>query len=224
MSGQMYEHHGSRLYDFGGEKLPSVTTILGLTKDQSFIKDWQQKVGYEKAEQIKNHSSKRGTSMHKFLECHVTGVGYDDLSPIGAEAKPMAEKIIEVGLLPVEEYYGSEVSLHYPGLYAGSTDLVCLHNGKETIVDFKQSNRPKKEEWIEDYFLQLAGYAIAHNQIYETNIQFGIILMCSKDLLYQEFRVEGEEFKHYANEWWKKVAQYYKQKKELQKIVDRNGF
>jgi len=111
MSGQMYEHHGTRLYDFGGERLPSVTTILGLTKDQSFIKQWQEKVGHAKAEQIKNHSSKRGTSMHKFLECHVTGVGYDDLSPIGTEAKPMAEKIIEVGLLPVEEYYGSEVTL-----------------------------------------------------------------------------------------------------------------
>ena len=136
MSGQMYEHHGTRMYDFNGDRLPSVTTILGLTKDQSFIKEWQQKVGHAKAESIKNHSSKRGTSMHKFLESHITGVGYDDLSPIGTEAKPMAEKIIEIGLTPVDEYYGSEVTLHYPGLYAGSTDLVCLHNGMETIVDF----------------------------------------------------------------------------------------
>ena len=103
VSGQMYEHHGTRMYDFNGEKLPSVTTILGLTKDQSFLKDWQEKIGYEKAEQIKNHSSKRGTSVHKFLESYITGVGYDDLSPIGTEAKPMAEKIIEIGLTPVDE-------------------------------------------------------------------------------------------------------------------------
>ena len=101
MSGQMYEHHGTRMYDFNGDRLPSVTTILGLTKDQSFIKEWQQKVGHAKAESIKNHSSKRGTSMHKFLESHITGIGYDDLSPIGTEAKPMAEKIIEIGLTPL---------------------------------------------------------------------------------------------------------------------------
>lgn len=82
VSGQMYEHHGSRMYDFGGQKLPSVTTILGLTKDQTFLKDWQAKVGHEKAEQIKNHSSKRGTSVHKFLESYITGVGYDDYRPL----------------------------------------------------------------------------------------------------------------------------------------------
>ena len=139
VSGQMYEHHGSRMYDFGGTRLPSVTTILGKTKNQDFIKKWQAKVGLEEADKIKNHSSKRGTSMHKFLEMHVTGAGYDDLSSIGNEARPMAQKIIEVGLAPVSEYYGSEVTMHYPGLYAGSTDLVCLHNDMETIVDFKQA-------------------------------------------------------------------------------------
>ena len=94
--------------------------------------------------------------MHKFIESYVTGVGYDDLTELGQEAKPMAEKVIEIGLAPVEEYYGSEVTLYYPGLYAGSTDLVCNHNGLESIVDFKQSNRPKRKEWVEDYFLQIA--------------------------------------------------------------------
>ena len=184
VSGQMYEHHGTRMYDFGGQKLPSVTTILGLTKNQLFLKDWQEKVGHEKAERIKNHSSKRGTSVHKFLESYITGVGYDDLSPIGKEAKPMAEKIIEVGLTPVDEYYGSEISLYYPGLYAGSTDLVCLHNGLETIVDFKQANRPKKKEWIEDYYLQIAAYAMAHDYVHKSQIRQGVIMMCTPDLYY----------------------------------------
>ena len=182
MSGQMYEHHGTRTYDFGGGRLPSVTTILGKTKDQQFIKDWKAKVGEIKAEQIKNHSSKRGTSMHKFIETHITGVGYDDLSPIGVEAKPMAQKIIDVGLTPVDEYFGSEVTLHYPGLYAGSTDLVCMHNDMETIVDFKQANRPKKKEWIEDYYLQIAAYAMAHDYVHGSTIRQGVIMMCTPDL------------------------------------------
>ena len=138
---QITDHEtGTRVYDVNGSRLPSVTTILGATKDQEFLKEWKAKVGTQEAERIKNLSSKRGTSMHKFLESYITGVGYDDLTELGQAAKPMANKIMEVGLAPVDEYYGSEVTLHYPGLYAGSTDLVCLHNGIETVVDFKQAN------------------------------------------------------------------------------------
>ena len=111
--------------------------------------------------------------MHKFLESHIQDTGYDDLTEIGCQARPMATKIIEAGLENVEEYYGSEVMLHYPGLYAGSTDLVCMHNGMETIVDFKQSNRPKKEEWVEDYYLQISAYAMAHDAYYGSEIRQG---------------------------------------------------
>ena len=137
IQGKQITDHGTgkRVYDIDNSRLPSVTTILGATKNQQFLKDWKAKVGEENAERIKNHSSKRGTAMHKFLESHIQGVGYDDVTSIGQEAKPMAQKIIEVGLTPVEEIYGSEIMLHYPGLYAGSTDLVCLHNDMETIVD-----------------------------------------------------------------------------------------
>jgi hypothetical protein len=168
---QLTDHEtGTRVYEVVGTKLPSVTTILGATKDQEFLKKWKEKVGEKKAEEIKNLSSRRGTSMHKFLESYIEGVGYDDLTDIGVQAKPMAQKIIEIGLAPVDEYYGSEVTLYYPGLYAGSTDLVCRHNGMETIVDFKQSNRPKREEWIEDYYLQIAMYAMAHDYVYGSQI------------------------------------------------------
>ena len=212
VSGQMYEHHGTRMYDFGGIRLPSVTTILSSTKDQQFLSEWKQKVGAEKAEQIKNHSSKRGTSMHKFLESHITGEGYDDLSPIGEESRPMAHKIIEIGLAPVDEYFGSEISLYYPGLYAGSTDLVCLHNGQEAIVDFKQSNRPKKEEWIEDYYLQIAAYAMAHDYVHGSTINKGVIMVCTPDLYYQEFVVDGAELRQYKHKFLKRLDMYHELK------------
>ena len=226
MSGQMYEHHGTRTYDFGGGRLPSVTTILGKTKDQQFIKDWKAKVGEIKAEQIKNHSSKRGTSMHKFIETHITGVGYDDLSPIGVEAKPMAQKIIDVGLTPVDEYFGSEVTLYYPGLYAGSTDLVCMHNDMETIVDFKQANRPKKKEWIEDYYLQIAAYAMAHDYVHGSTIRQGVIMMCTPDLYYQEFKLQDAELRLWKHKFLKRLDMYHdlmfseKQLKEPMKVED----
>ena len=200
---------GKRVYEISNYRLPSVTTILGATKDQKFLKDWKEKVGEKEAERIKNLSSRRGTSMHKFIESYVTGVGYDDLTELGQAAKPMAEKIMEVGLAPVDEYYGSEVTLHYPGLYAGQTDLVCLHNDLETIVDFKQANRPKKKEWIEDYYLQIAAYAMAHDYVHQSNIEQGVIMVCTPDLYYQEFVVSGAELRQYKHKFLKRLDMYH---------------
>ena len=213
VSGTRSEVHGTRTYDFEGKKLPSVTTILSRTKDQEYLNRWRARIGHEEADRIFNHSAKRGTSMHKFIENHITGIGYDDLSSIGHEARPMAQKIIEVGLTPITEYYGSEVTLHYPGLYAGSTDLVCLHNGKETIIDFKQANKPKREEWIEDYFLQISAYAMAHDYMHKSNIEQGVILICTPDLYFQEFKFDGDQMRQYRHQFLKRLSQYYVQNK-----------
>ena len=206
--------HGTRIYDIAGFKLPSVTTILAKTKDQSYLTKWKNKVGHEEAERIKNYSSKRGTSMHKFLEKHITGAGYEELTQIGQEAKPMAQKIIEVGLTPINHYYGSEVMLHYPGLYAGATDLVCEHDGLDTVVDFKQSNRPKREEWIEDYYLQIAAYAMAHDYVYKSKIRQGIIMVCTPDCYYQEFKFKDGELRRWKHEFLKRLDSYYDLKKD----------
>ena len=200
---------GTRVYDIDNSRLPSVTTILGATKNQDFIKKWKAKVGEAEADRIKNHSSKRGTSMHKFIESHVTGVGYDDLTAIGQEAKPMAQKIIEIGFTPIEEVYGSEIMLHYPGLYAGSTDLVCLHNDMETIIDFKHANRPKKEEWIEDYFLQIAAYALAHDYTHKSQVRQGVIMVCTPDLYYQEFKIQDEALRSWKHRFLKRLDMYH---------------
>ena len=209
VTGTRIEDHGTRLYNVNGSRLPSVTTILGKTKNQQFIKDWKAKVGEQEADRIKNLSSNRGTAMHKFLEHHITGVGYDDLTALGQEAKAMAQKVIEIGLAPVEEYFGSEVTLYYPGLYAGSTDLVCLHNGRETVVDFKQANRPKKKEWIEDYYLQIAAYAMAHDYVHNSCIEQGVIMVCTPDLYYQEFVVSGTELRQYKHKFLKRLDSYH---------------
>jgi len=200
---------GKRVYEISSYRLPSVTTILGATKNTEFLTKWKAKVGEENAERIKNVSSARGTSMHKFLESFITDVGYDDLTELGQAALPMAKKIMEIGLAPVEEYYGSEVTLHYPGLYAGQTDLVCNHNGMETVVDFKQANRPKKKEWIEDYYLQIAAYAMAHDYVYGSEIKQGVIMVCTPDLYYQEFKVIGAELRRWKHAFLKRLDMYH---------------
>ena len=200
---------GSRTYSVAGMNLPSVTTILAKTKNQEYLTRWKNRVGHDEAERIFNLSSKRGTAMHKFLENHIKGTGYDDLTEIGVEAKAMANKIINEAFPPITEYYGSEVTVHYTGLYAGSTDLVCMHNDMETIVDFKQSNRPKKQEWVEDYCLQIAAYAMAHDFIYGSNIRQGVIMVCTPDLYLQEFRFQDAEMREWRHKFLARLDAYY---------------
>ena len=207
-------NQGARTYNVHGIRLPSVTTILAKTKDQSYLTNWKRKVGYAEAERIKNYSSKRGTAMHKFIEKYLQKSGYKDFTPIGQEAEPMAQKIIETGLNTVAEYYGSEVTLYYPGLYAGSTDLICLHNEMETIVDFKQANRPKKEEWIEDYYLQIAAYAMAHDYVHRSQIRQGIIMVCTPDLYYQEFKMQDADLRRWKHKWLARLDEYHEIMKE----------
>ena len=209
LEGRQINEDGGRVYDVAGHRLPSVTSILSRTKDQGFLKDWIAKKGEKEAERIKNLSSVRGTAMHKYLESHVQEIGYEDLTDTGRQAKSMAEKVIEIGLAPVDEYFGSEVTMYYPGLYAGQTDLVCMHNGQETIADFKQSNRPKKKEWIEDYYLQIAAYAMAHDYVYNSKIEKGVIMVCTPDLYYQEFVISGAELRQYKHKFLKRLDMYH---------------
>ena len=206
---------GARHYDTGKEKLPSVTTILSATQSEEkkeSLAAWAARIGEEAAEKIKNEAAVRGTAMHKILEKYVLEQGYLDLTKVGQNAHNMAIRVIEQGLSNVSEYYGIECTLFYPGLYAGQTDMVGVHKGEDAIIDFKQTNKPKKVEWITDYKLQLAAYAMAHNYMHKTEITKGVIMMCSKDNYYQEFVVEGDEFKKYQHQWLGKVNQYYEQR------------
>ena len=208
------DDEGNRTYDVQGARLPSVTTILSRTKDQGYLKKWKAKVGEDKAEIIKNISSKRGTAMHKYIEAFILGRGYEDLTSLGQQAKTMAHKVIEMGLTPVDEYYGSEVTLYYPGLYAGSTDLVCVHNNMDTIIDFKQANSPKRKEWIGDYYMQIAAYAMAHDYIHGSTIQQGIIMVCTPDLYMQEFRFQGAELRMWKHKFLARLNEYYEMLRE----------
>ena len=204
---------GSRHYDIGNTKLPSVTTIISATQSEEKrqkLAEWKARLGDQAADRVRDVAAMRGTAMHTFLEAYIRGTGHKDLTSIGKEAEPMAKKIIESGLGDLGEVWGTEVTLYYPDLYAGATDIVGIYNGRESIIDFKQTNKPKKREWIDDYFIQLGAYAMAHNYVYRTTIQQGVILMCSKDGLFQKFEVSDKEFVGYQHAFLKKVDQYYR--------------
>ena len=203
---------GRRHYEIGTDKLPSVTTILSQTQSEekkNSLANWQARMGKQNADRIRDISAMRGTVMHTYLEGYINNKPHLDLTAIGQEAGKMANIVVESGLGDLEEVWGSEVTLYYPGLYAGQTDVVGIYNGRESIIDFKQTNKPKQREWIEDYFVQLAAYAMAHNHVYDTKIQSGIILMCSKDGFFQKFEVFDEEFRSYMHVFLKKIDQYY---------------
>ena len=203
---------GDRHYDVNDEKLPSVTTILQATQDvekAEGIKRWTQKVGEAAAKRVLEQAAKRGTAMHSYLETYLQGGKVLDLRDVGREASSMAETIIDKGFNDLEEIWGSEVTLFYPNLYAGATDLCGIYQGRESIIDFKQSNKPKKVEWIKDYKLQMVAYAMAHNVVYDTQIEQGVILMCTPDNFFQKFTVNGREFRELKWEWLQKVDKYY---------------
>ena len=207
-----------------GSKVPSVTTILDRTKPaeaREALANWKRAVGEKRAQEITTEAANRGTRMHTYLEQYVLTA---DLKPLPSNpyAHPswfMAAQVILNGLQHVDEYWGTEVPLYYSGLYAGTTDLIGTWKGQPAIMDFKQSNKVKKREYIGDYFLQLAAYAAAHNEMHGTNINTGVVLMAVQPKLqadgsystpeYLEFVIEGDEFAYWADEWMKRVELYY---------------
>ena len=208
---------GNRHYDINQEMLPSVTTIIQETQSdekKASLANWRQKVGENEAEKIKNTAAARGTLMHSFLEYYIRGDKLLDLSDEGQVASGMGQVIIDQGFSELKEIWGSEVTLFYPGLYAGSTDLCGIYSGRESIIDFKQTNKPKRREWIEDMFLQLGAYAMAHDVIYNTCVDQGVILMCSKDGFFQKFTSTGKEFTRFKHKFLEKVGQFYQKKSQ----------
>lgn len=204
---------GRRLYDTESGFLPSVTTILDKTKPAEAVQklnEWRKRVGHEEASRITTEAANVGTLMHGFLEDWLIKDSFEAGSNLPhIVAKRMANTVIENVSPHLDEAWGTEVGLYYPGLYAGTTDLVGVWKQRETICDFKQTNKPKKREWIEDYFMQGAAYGLAHNELFGTNIKSIAIFMCSRDCEFQLFEVVDDEFDHYAAEWSKRVAQYY---------------
>ena len=196
-----------------GNAVASVTTVLDATKDKTHLIAWRKRVGEKKAQEITTEAAGVGTRMHKYLEDYVeTGEWPTPGSnPYAQQAHKMAEQIRENALAHVDEIWGSEVQLYVPQMYAGTTDLVGQYKGQPAIMDFKQSNKPKKEEWIVDYFLQLVAYAEAHNEMFGTNIREGHVFICCRDLTYQQFDIWPDEYDEWRNEWYNRLIQYYEQ-------------
>ena len=203
---------GKRVYACpDGNAVASVTTILDSTKDKTHLIEWRKRVGEETAKRITKEASGMGTRMHKYIENYINdgSWGTPGSNPYSQQAFKMAKIVHENALKDVNEIWGSEVGLYFPKIYAGTTDCVGQYKGNPCIIDFKQTNKPKKKEWVEDYFLQLVAYAEAHNEVYGTDIKEGHVFMCSRKLDYQQFDITPITYNHYKKEWWNRVEEYY---------------
>lgn len=202
-----------RVYKIDGNEheMPSVTRIISETKDRGHLEAWAKRVGQEEADRIKNEAATVGTHMHNVVERLLLN---RDL-PVPrtwqqVKGYRMGYRLIEEFFPHVDEVWGTEAPLYYPFRYAGTTDCVGVYKGKPSIIDFKQTNKMKPRKWIDDYFVQLAAYACAHNEIHGTNIDYGVIMMVSQDGEVMEFVTCGREFDGYKDDWWRKVEQYEK--------------
>ena len=201
-----------RLYETPtGFKLPSVTTVLDKTKDKTHLYEWRRRIGEQKANQIVKEASGVGTAMHRSLEKYLK---LEDRTPgsnhVQKIACDMADVIIDKSLKPnFNELWGNEVSLYHSQLYAGTTDCLGVYGGADCVLDFKQTNKPKKKEWVDDYFYQIVAYGEAHNEMFGTKIHKGVILMCSRNLDFQEFLLEGNDYQKYRDLWYKRLEEYY---------------
>jgi genome maintenance exonuclease 1 len=218
---------GKRLYQTpDGRRVPSVTTILSATQPaekKQALRNWRKSIGVERAQAITTEAANRGTRMHKYLEDYIRNgvISERGSNPYSWASHKMAQTVIEDGLKNVNEIWGIEIPLYFPQMYAGTTDGCGVHMGDESILDYKQTNKPKKLEWIDDYFLQLVAYALAHNEVYGTKIRKGVVLMCVKPTIdpatmeptdrpqYQEFILEPKDFDHWEQVWWKRLELYY---------------
>jgi len=193
-----------------GEKLPSVTTILGATKDMTHLNEWKKRIGEDKANQITKEAAGVGTAMHANLERFLIGEQRQPgNNPVHVQANAMADVIIQNGLSKMSEIWAMEQSLYFPGLYSGTTDGIGVFDGEPCVFDHKQTNKPKKAEWVEDYYIQLVAYILAHNEVYKTDIRRGVVFMCSRDLQYQQFDLLPENFNMWQDRWLSKVEEYY---------------
>jgi genome maintenance exonuclease 1 len=193
-----------------GESLPSVTTILSATKDMTHLNEWKKRIGEDKAKQITTEAAGVGTAMHSNLERFIAGMQRQPgNNPVHVQANSMADQIIINGLNDVNEVWAMEQSLYFPGLYSGTTDLVAVYKDNPSVCDYKQTNKPKKAEWVEDYFLQLVAYILAHNEVYGTDIREGHVFMCSRACEYQQFDLLPKDFNKYQDMWLNKVEEYY---------------
>lgn len=196
----------------------SVTTILG-TLPHPHLDEWRERLGHEEADRIKQEAADIGSCMHNMLEAYVKDVPYEKVNtPEEKQAVPLFKYIRMQGLRDLNEVWGVEVAVHMHTLYAGRMDLVGVYKKIPSIIDYKNALRHKQDEWIKDYKMQLAAYALAHDHMYgDLGIKQGVILIgvrgnekFRKPVSIQRVILDEEELHENKIKWMQVVENFHR--------------
>lgn len=182
-----------RVYHTPTGHYPSITTMLSATQTEDKaqgLAEWRAAVGDEVADAITEESANFGTLVHDTMEAYLKHepIKATTLHNLARNAiRDLCKKLEGC----FEETWALEVPLYSPTLcIAGRTDVVGVWKGNPVILDYKTSRNPKSADKIEDYFLQLLFYALAHNELHGTNIRHGVIAMAVMTGKPQVFEVD----------------------------------
>lgn len=180
----------------GDVAYPSITTVLGKTKDQTFLREWRKRVGVEKAQQITLAAAGRGTKMHDLCEKFLLN---KELGELGYSKGELLFRTIMPSLIRFDNIRALEHGLvcHRVGI-AGTVDCIAEVDGVLTVIDFKTSAKLKKEDWIEDYFIQGAFYFNAFHEMTGELPKQILILIAVEDGSLQEFYLKGADIIKYT--------------------------
>lgn len=214
---------GERYYeDPTGNKLSSVTTILSATSYSPELDKWRERVGEKEAKRVMEEACALGSLMHEHLENYVQDIPRPrGNNLIRVMSKNMADQIINRGLPNVNEIWGMEEMLYYPEGFAGTTDLVGVHNGEPAIMDYKTTKKMKSKDKIQDYFCQAAAYILAHNHVYGTDIKKAVIFMVDRDLNYKEFILDASEVDQYTEKWLVRLESFLQMQYRKQLLMEK---
>lgn len=196
-----------RHLSFQGQTYPSVTSILSATKpqkDRMALQQWRKRIGAKQAQQITNNASRRGISVHvaikQYLQQKEIAEEVID-NPYWHSIKPVLDEVEQVHLVESAIYH----SLYR---YGGCFDCLGEWKGKLCVFDWKTASKPKKTEWITDYFLQVTAYIKAINYLYNVEIEQGIIAIALSEQPAQIFVLDEEALADYWQQFIRRLQQW----------------
>ena len=194
---EVHNIKGLRFYETPtGEKYPSITTVLGKQPGkQKGLQEWRERVGVAQAQIISGKAARRGSVFHNIVENYLQDNDISDFKQqnfmawcmFGEMKSHLDEKINEV-VLQEQTMFSSKFKV------AGRCDLIGVYKDKLSVVDFKTTTRTKKEEWIEDYFIQCAAYASMFEEHTGEPVEDVVIMMVAEDGEVQLFEKKTADY------------------------------
>ena len=188
-----------------GNAYPSITTVLSL-QDKPGLKKWKEDVGEKEAKRISQESMRIGTAVHQMAEFYLSNY----VIKLKDEDKKIVDTFNRLRFLlgNINNIVGVEIPLFSDLLrVAGTTDCIAEYNGVLSVIDFKTSRKPKKEEWIDDYYMQTFAYKLMFEEMTGIEIQQIVILVaCVESFDVQVFKKPAKD----ADEWLEKLVKIMK--------------